>query len=335
MAYVNDSKATNVASTLVALRSYPGGVHLIAGGRGKSQDFSPLAAVVAERCRAVYLIGEAASDLEQALASAGVPLHQEGELGAAVAAAAAAAGPGDTVLLSPACASYDQYPDFEARGEHFRALVGGALMAAATASPRRPGADAPAGIGGARRRSSSRRVAPPLEHRILMTAALCLLAFGAVMVYSASSPLGVLSPHGGSGTGEFIRYLVFGGIGLAAMQILERRGLALLTPQLCRLMLLGAFALLVLVLVPGFGVVVNGARRWFSVGPIQFQPSEVMKSGARALRRPLPGRPPQADAQLPPGGRADPPRCAAPPSCSSSSSPTSGRRSWSRSPWPR
>ena len=129
----------------------------------------------------------------------------------------------------------------------------------------------------ARRRSSSRRVAPPLEHRILMTAALCLLAFGAVMVYSASSPLGVLSPHGGSGTGEFIRYLVFGGIGLAAMQILERRGLALLTPQLCRLMLLGAFALLVLVLVPGFGVVVNGARRWFSVGPIQFQPSEVMK----------------------------------------------------------
>jgi cell division protein FtsW len=150
-------------------------------------------------------------------------------------------------------------------------------VAAATASPRRPGADAPAGIGGARRRSSSRRVAPPLEHRILMTAALCLLAFGAVMVYSASSPLGVLSPHGGSGTGEFIRYLVFGGIGLAAMQILERRGLALLSPQLCRLMLLGAFALLVLVLVPGFGVVVNGARRWFSVGPIQFQPSEVMK----------------------------------------------------------
>ena len=124
VAFVNDSKATNVASTLVALRSYPGGVHLIAGGRGKSQDFSPLAAVVAERCRAVYLIGEAASDLEQALASAGVPLRQEGELSAAVVAAAAAAGPGDTVLLSPACASYDQYPDFEARGEHFRALVG-------------------------------------------------------------------------------------------------------------------------------------------------------------------------------------------------------------------
>jgi UDP-N-acetylmuramoylalanine--D-glutamate ligase len=123
VAFVNDSKATNVASTLVALRSYAGGAHLIAGGRGKSQDFSPLAPVVAERCRAVYLIGEAAADLEQALAPANVPLHRAGELTAAVNAAADAATPGDTVLLSPACASYDQYPDFEARGEHFRQLV--------------------------------------------------------------------------------------------------------------------------------------------------------------------------------------------------------------------
>jgi cell division protein FtsW len=150
-------------------------------------------------------------------------------------------------------------------------------VAGATASRRRAGPDTPDGVGGARRRTSSRRVAPPLEHRILMTAALCLLAFGAVMVYSASSPLGVLSPHGGSGTGEFIRYLAFGSIGLAAMLVLERRGLALLTPQICRLLLLGAFALLLLVLVPGFGVSVLGARRWFSLGPIQFQPSEVMK----------------------------------------------------------
>jgi UDP-N-acetylmuramoylalanine--D-glutamate ligase len=125
VAFVNDSKATNVASTLVALRSYARGVHLIAGGRGKSQDFSPLAPVVAERCRAVYLIGEAAGDLEHALAPAGIPVHQEGGLAAAVTAAAAAATREDTVLLSPACASYDQYPDFEARGEHFRRLVEG------------------------------------------------------------------------------------------------------------------------------------------------------------------------------------------------------------------
>src|SRR6185312_10997119 len=153
-------------------------------------------------------------------------------------------------------------------------------MAGAAATRKRPASrDAEGsngGTGSSRRRPGGRRVAPPLEHRILTTAALCLLAFGAVMVYSASSPLGVLSSRGGSGTGEFIRYLVFGGIGLIAMLVLERRGLALLTPQICRLLLLGSFGLLLLVLIPGFGVVVNGARRWFALGPIQFQPSEPM-----------------------------------------------------------
>jgi UDP-N-acetylmuramoylalanine--D-glutamate ligase len=121
--WVNDSKATNVASTLVALRAYPGAVHLIAGGRGKSQDFSPLAPLVAERCVAVHLIGEAAAELASVLAGTGVALHQDGDLAEAVRAARATARPGEIVLLSPACASYDQYPDFEARGEHFRRLV--------------------------------------------------------------------------------------------------------------------------------------------------------------------------------------------------------------------
>ncbi|MFL5828721.1 MAG: UDP-N-acetylmuramoyl-L-alanine--D-glutamate ligase [Solirubrobacteraceae bacterium] len=123
VAFVNDSKATNVASTVVALRSYSGGVHLIAGGRGKSQDFTPLVPLVAERCRAVYLIGEAARELALALDASGVPLHEVGDLEHAVAAAAKAASPGEVVLLSPACASYDQYRDFEARGDHFRQLV--------------------------------------------------------------------------------------------------------------------------------------------------------------------------------------------------------------------
>jgi cell division protein FtsW len=127
-----------------------------------------------------------------------------------------------------------------------------------------------------RARTTGRRVPPPLEHRMLMTASLCLLAFGAVMVYSASSPLGVLS-SGGSGTGEFVRYLLFGAVGLVAMQVLARRGLEIFTPRLVTILLFGSFALLLLVLVPGFGVVVNGARRWFAAGPIQFQPSEVMK----------------------------------------------------------
>ncbi len=138
VAFVNDSKATNVASTLVALRSYPGGVHLIAGGRGKSQDFSPLAGPVAERCRAVYLIGEDAELIAAAIApatgggagagpragaGAGVAVRRCGTLPAAVSAAAEAARAGEVVLLSPACASFDQFTDFEARGERFRELV--------------------------------------------------------------------------------------------------------------------------------------------------------------------------------------------------------------------
>jgi UDP-N-acetylmuramoylalanine--D-glutamate ligase len=129
VAYVNDSKATNVASTIVALRTYAGGVHLIAGGRGKAQDFLPLGPLVAERCRAVYLIGEAAAEIAAALADSGVPLHDERDLERAVFRARADAHPGEVILLSPACASYDQYPDFEARGEHFRALVGGGMTA--------------------------------------------------------------------------------------------------------------------------------------------------------------------------------------------------------------
>jgi UDP-N-acetylmuramoylalanine--D-glutamate ligase len=122
--YVNDSKATNVASAVVGIESFPGGVHVILGGRGKRADYSPLVRPLAERARAAYLIGEAADEIGAALAGAGVPLRDCGDLEAAVTAARAAARPGDVVLLSPACASYDQYRSFEERGDHFRALVG-------------------------------------------------------------------------------------------------------------------------------------------------------------------------------------------------------------------
>jgi UDP-N-acetylmuramoylalanine--D-glutamate ligase len=121
--WVNDSKATNVASTIVALRSFAGGIHLIAGGRGKRQDFSALAPLVRQRCKSVYLIGEAADEVAAALAGTGVQLLEVGDLEHAVAAARASAIMGDVVLLSPACASYDQYRDFEQRGERFRSLV--------------------------------------------------------------------------------------------------------------------------------------------------------------------------------------------------------------------
>jgi UDP-N-acetylmuramoylalanine--D-glutamate ligase len=124
--YVNDSKATNVASTLVALRAFPqGGIHLILGGQGKNQDFTPLREPVAASCRVVYLIGEDAPEIARALDGADVPLRECGDLESAVDAASAAATDGDTVLLSPACASFDQFADFEARGERFAALVEG------------------------------------------------------------------------------------------------------------------------------------------------------------------------------------------------------------------
>ena len=121
--YVNDSKATNVASTLVALRSFEAPIHLIAGGRAKGSGFEALRAPAAERCAGVYLIGEAADALDAALAGAGVPVRRCGDLEHAVQDARAAAQPGDVVLLSPACTSYDQYPDYEARGAYFRSLV--------------------------------------------------------------------------------------------------------------------------------------------------------------------------------------------------------------------
>ncbi|MDP9385513.1 MAG: UDP-N-acetylmuramoyl-L-alanine--D-glutamate ligase, partial [Actinomycetota bacterium] len=121
--YVNDSKATNVASAVVGISSFEGGVHVILGGRGKGSDYGPLAEPVAQRCRAVRLIGEAGPEIGEALADTGVALHLDSELERAVEGARAAARPGEVVLLSPACASYDQYSSFEERGEHFRALI--------------------------------------------------------------------------------------------------------------------------------------------------------------------------------------------------------------------
>jgi len=120
--YVNDSKATNVASAIVGIRAFDGGVHLILGGSLKGGGFTGLRAPVSERCRACYLIGQASEELARDLEGT-VPLHLCGDLERAVAAAAEAAEPGDVVLLSPACASYDQYESFEQRGEHFRRLA--------------------------------------------------------------------------------------------------------------------------------------------------------------------------------------------------------------------
>ncbi|MDX6720138.1 MAG: UDP-N-acetylmuramoylalanine--D-glutamate ligase [Solirubrobacteraceae bacterium] len=113
--YVNDSKATNVASTLVALASFEAPVHLILGGVGKGQDFTALRG----RAHRAYLIGEAAGQLQREVGG-----ERCGALEAAVARAREDAREGEVVLLSPACASFDQFADYEARGRAFKALVG-------------------------------------------------------------------------------------------------------------------------------------------------------------------------------------------------------------------
>jgi UDP-N-acetylmuramoylalanine--D-glutamate ligase len=126
--YVNDSKATNAAAASAALRSFDRPVRVILGGSLKGGGFSELAAPLGERAVAAHLIGEAAAALEHDLEpawAAGVAHMRHAGLAEAVAAAAAAAQPGDVVLLAPACASFDAYEDFEARGEHFRDLVEG------------------------------------------------------------------------------------------------------------------------------------------------------------------------------------------------------------------
>jgi UDP-N-acetylmuramoylalanine--D-glutamate ligase len=128
--YVNDSKATNVDATLKALTAYSGGVHLILGGYDKGAGFDELAAATEGRVRRVLLIGATTPRLQAAFAARAAaapaqatPYQVCGDLTAAVKAARAAAQPGDVVLLSPACASWDQYRDYEQRGEQFLNLV--------------------------------------------------------------------------------------------------------------------------------------------------------------------------------------------------------------------
>jgi UDP-N-acetylmuramoylalanine--D-glutamate ligase len=126
--FVNDSKATNVASAAVGIRAFDGGVHAILGGSEKGEPFAPLIDPLRERARACYLIGATAERMAGELApvlEAGVDLHRCADLGDAVRRAAAAAREGEVVLLSPACASFDAFDDFEQRGESFREIVEG------------------------------------------------------------------------------------------------------------------------------------------------------------------------------------------------------------------
>jgi cell division protein FtsW len=135
-------------------------------------------------------------------------------------------------------------------------------MASAIAAPAAP----------ARRRAAAR--AAPVEHSILLTSTLCLLALGAVMVYSASSP--ALLTSSGSGLSELFSFVGWAAVGLVVMVFLAKRGIAgvrvLTGPLLCV-----AFVLLVAVKLPGLGHASGGAQRWIGAGPLQFEPSELMK----------------------------------------------------------
>ncbi len=120
--YYNDSKATNVDATAKAVAAFPGGIHLILGGKDKGSDYTTLAPLLRERVRAVYTIGAAAAKIESQLRGVvSDPLlrdaGQRGERGCS------AARPGDVVLLAPACSSFDQFENYEQRGRVFKQLV--------------------------------------------------------------------------------------------------------------------------------------------------------------------------------------------------------------------
>ena len=121
--WVNDSKATNTAAARRGVAAYDVPLRLILGGSLKGEDFGPFARDLPQNVRSIYLIGAATDELAAALDAAGRPFVRAGDLATAVTRAAADAEPGDIVLLSPACASFDQFANFEERGDTFRRLV--------------------------------------------------------------------------------------------------------------------------------------------------------------------------------------------------------------------
>ncbi len=123
VAWYNDSKATNVDATLKAIAAFDGGLWVILGGKDKNSDYSMLAGPLRDKARGALLIGAAAEKIAAQLRGA-VPLLHCGTIAAAVAEANARAQSGDTVLLAPACASFDQFENFERRGREFKRLVG-------------------------------------------------------------------------------------------------------------------------------------------------------------------------------------------------------------------
>lgn len=121
--FYNDSKATNVDATIKALEAFPSGVWLVLGGKDKGSDYTPLAPLIRERARGVLLIGAASEKIAAQMQPLGISVTRAGTLERAVDLAASQAAAGDTVLLAPACASFDQFENYEHRGRVFKQLV--------------------------------------------------------------------------------------------------------------------------------------------------------------------------------------------------------------------
>lgn len=119
--YYNDSKATNVDATIKALESFPANIHLILGGKDKGSDYSALCQLLRERVKRVYTIGAAAAKIQSQIA--GTEIVPSQTLENAVRSASESATTGDIVLLAPACASFDQFENYEHRGRVFKEIV--------------------------------------------------------------------------------------------------------------------------------------------------------------------------------------------------------------------
>ena len=255
--YIDDSKGTNVGATLAAVTGYAGPLMVILGGDGKGQDFAPLRAAFAGKVRCALLIGRDAAAIGAALEGA-CDCRYAASLEAAVEAAAAMACPGDTVLLSPACASLDMFRDYAQRGRVFVAAVRRlrGMSSATLAIPQ----------------EQARSRGPALDSLTLILS-LSIVLLGLVMVTSASI---TIAGHEGDPFAYLERQLmlVVGGVALAVLtfSIPMRR-----LEQLALPLLLVAAAMLVLVLVPGLGHVVNGSRRWLRFAGLNFQVSEAAR----------------------------------------------------------
>ena len=285
--FVNDSKATNVASAGVGLRAFapePGeerSVHAILGGSDKGEDFGALVEPLRESAAAVYLIGATSDRMAEELAAVvedGVELHRCADLEDAVRRAAAAARPGGRgpALVRPAPASTPSRTSKGAASASARSSGSSRelalpALAGREVQGRREGLE---GEGQGRKRKARAAKLPP-EYNMLLTATLCLLAFGAVMVFSASSTTKVLSDGGLSESAYYLkRTLLIGAVGLGLMHFVARHGLESVR-RLTPLFLAGSFFLLVVVLFAGSSV--NGSSRWIGSGFFQIQPSELAK----------------------------------------------------------